>query len=92
MDLVISERWRDSQMNRLPAFGLFAGSGDKDAMWLETVEGLDNARNRMERLAAQVPGKYFVFSVPNRAVVAKTDTTKNFITMETRIQTQESAA
>ena len=79
-------------MNRLSAFDLFAGSGDKDAMWLETVEGLDNARSRMERLAAQVPGQYFVFSVHNCAVVAKTDTTKNFITMENRIQTQESAA
>jgi len=79
-------------MTRQPAFNIFAGSGDKDAMWLETVEGLNNAQQRMERIAAQVPGRYFVFSVHSRAVLAKTDTTKNFIRIESRIQTEGAAA
>ena len=70
------------------SFEIFAGSGDNDAMWLETVEGLANARQRMEGLAAQVPGQYFVYSIRSRAVLAKTDTTKAFTRMENRTRAQ----
>jgi hypothetical protein len=56
-------------------------------MWIETVEGLDNARQRMESLAAHFPGKYFVYCQHNRAVLAETDTTQGFIRVGNRTQT-----
>ena len=60
-------------------FDIFSGSPDKDAMWIEAVSGLAKARERMEELAQQVPGRYFVFATHSRSLLAKIDTTKNFI-------------
>jgi hypothetical protein len=59
-------------MNR--TFDIFLGSGERDALWLESVEGLDAATQRMHEIAAMRPGMYFVLSLPDRFVVAKTDT------------------
>ncbi len=50
-----------------PSFDIFSGHPDKDAVWIETIQGLSNARARMHELAAQVPGDYFVFSGGNCA-------------------------
>jgi hypothetical protein len=61
-----------------PRFDIFSGSLDKDAMWVEAVPGLAKARERMKELAAQVPGKYFVFSMHSHAVLASVDTSSNF--------------
>ena len=33
------------------------------------------AKERMERIAAEKPGPYFIFSVPDNAPLATTDTT-----------------
>ncbi len=46
--------------------------------------GASKARERMEKLAAEIPGHYFVFSIYSRSVLAKIDTTKNFIRADTR--------
>lgn len=62
-------------MDQEPRFDIFSGTTDKDAIWIEAVPGLANARKRMEELAIEAPGKYFVFSVSSRAVLAQTDTT-----------------
>lgn len=44
----------------------------KDAIWLEAVEGLADARRRMDERAAARPGQYFLFS--EGSIVAKVDT------------------
>lgn len=59
-------------------FDIFSGANDKDAMWIESVEGFPKARERMEQIAAQAPGKYFVFSSHSRAVLLKIDTSRDF--------------
>jgi hypothetical protein len=57
-----------------PVFDIFSGKPDKDPLWLETVEGFDQARERMERIAAERPGRYFLFSTQAQAVLAETET------------------
>lgn len=61
---------------KIPSFDIFSGlPNTKDAVWLETVEGLGNACDRMKALAAATPGPYFVFHPYARAILASTDTT-----------------
>lgn len=45
----------------VPTYDIFAGRVDKDATWIEAVEGLGNAYELMTRIAAETPGPYFVF-------------------------------
>jgi hypothetical protein len=59
-----------------PSFDIFSGRPDKNALWIETVEGLSNARARMHDLAAQKPGQYFVFSTGGHAIIAQIETFK----------------
>src|SRR5215469_3630962 len=58
----------------LPTFDIFSGNHDKNAQWIEAVEGLANANRRMQELAAEKPGKYFIFYSGTRTVVATTET------------------
>jgi CheY-like chemotaxis protein len=62
-----------------PRLDIFAGLPDKDAMWLEAVMGLGKARDRMEMLASQIPGRYFVLSIYRQAVLAQIDTSENAV-------------
>jgi hypothetical protein len=57
-----------------PAFDIFTGTSEKNGVWLESVDGLSNARARMHDIAARIPGHYFVFSVGSRSVVAQIET------------------
>jgi hypothetical protein len=59
---------------REPRFDIFSGQIDKNALWIETVEGLSNARERMEQIAAEKPGQYFIFSSLSHAVLAQVET------------------
>jgi len=59
-----------------PSFDIFSGRSDKDAVWIEAVQGLSNARARMHEIAAQTPGQYFIFSVGSHAILAQTETFK----------------
>jgi hypothetical protein len=59
-----------------PSFDIFTGTSDKDAIWLEAVEGLSNARARMHEIAAQIPGQYFIFSPGDHQILARTETFK----------------
>jgi len=53
------------------SFDIFRGRyGDKDVAWIEAVEGLAAARERMEEIAAEQPGDYFVFSAYDRRALA----------------------
>jgi hypothetical protein len=57
-------------------YGIFSGTYLKeDAMWLESVEGVDATYDRMGTIANERPGKYFIFSSDKRKAVASIDTT-----------------
>ncbi len=58
----------------VPTFDIFSGSPDGEAMWIEVVCGLGAANDRMQHLATQKPGAYFVFDPTQRTVLAKIDT------------------
>ena len=55
------------------SFDIFAGN-ESDPVWRETVFGLSNARERMEQLAAERPGPYFLFSSTTSAIVSRIET------------------
>jgi hypothetical protein len=55
-------------------YDIFSGLPHKNAKWLESVEGLDAAREKMLERAARQPGPYFVFCVEAYAVLASTNT------------------
>lgn len=57
-----------------PVFDIFSGTTDNDAVWLEAVAGLSSARDRMEEIAAQSPGQYFVFGQQDHSILARIDT------------------
>jgi len=59
-----------------PTFDIFSGTSDRDAVWLECVDGLSEARQRLERIAAVIPGAYFLYDSASRSVIAKSSTTK----------------
>jgi hypothetical protein len=44
-------------------FDIFLGSPDGDPLWLETACGLSKTRERMDRIAAERTGRYFLFSL-----------------------------
>jgi len=48
---------------------------ETDVLWLESVVGFGAARERMQRLAAQKPGPYFVFSTNIHAILETIDST-----------------
>jgi hypothetical protein len=55
-------------------FDIFSGELEKDARWLEAVQGFDSAKERMQQIASERPGKYFIFCVANRSVLERTET------------------
>jgi hypothetical protein len=54
-------------------FDIFRGTSDEDAVWLEAVEGLSAASERMEEIAAIIPGPYFIFSAASHSILARTE-------------------
>jgi len=61
---------------REPTFDIFFGTSDRDAVWLECIVGLSEARQRLEHIAAVRPGAYFLYDHASRSVIAKSGTTK----------------
>ena len=60
---------------REPTCHIFRGAiGTGDEECLEAVGGLENARQRMEEIAAAKPGLYFVLNVHDHIIVACADT------------------
>ncbi|HKN25061.1 MAG TPA: hypothetical protein VJX72_09460 [Candidatus Acidoferrum sp.] len=59
---------------KVPQYDIFSGTLDRDALWLEAVEGLGAACERMKERAKESPGAYFVFCSTSRAVLASTNT------------------
>jgi hypothetical protein len=59
----------------VPRFEIFKGSSDKQAIWVESLEELTAANERMKELADENPGAYFVFDVRARQILNSVDTT-----------------
>jgi hypothetical protein len=57
-----------------PTFEIFRGSLNSGALWIESVEGLEAATQRMYQLSVNRPGRYFVFDYQKQKVVASIDT------------------
>jgi len=53
-------------------YHIFSGLNE-DALWVEAVDGLRNAYDRMKKLAAAFPGPYFIYSAETYEIVATFD-------------------
>jgi hypothetical protein len=61
---------------RRRAYDIFSGSLNDEPIWLEAVEGLDFATTRMKERARRFPGRYFVYCLEEKSVLAAIDTSK----------------
>jgi hypothetical protein len=52
-----------------PIFDIFRRLRDGTSLWILAVEGLEEARNRMNRLAVVVPGDYLIYSEERGLVI-----------------------
>jgi hypothetical protein len=57
-------------------FDIFQGHVDRDPIWVEVVDGLGCAFERIKELAAEKPAHYFVKSLNTHKVLASVDSTK----------------
>jgi hypothetical protein len=58
----------------IPEFDIFSDS-DVGVRWIESVRDIKTVRTRLEKLAADNPGRYFAFSSTSQTVVARVDST-----------------
>jgi hypothetical protein len=58
----------------VPLYDVFRGHPNKEALWIEAVDGLGAANDRMKEHAQRIPGSYFVFCQRTHAVMARIDT------------------
>lgn len=56
------------------SYDLFSGAPDDDVLWLEVIDGLNNAIARMKQRAQERPGRYFVYNTDSQTVIASIDT------------------
>jgi hypothetical protein len=50
-------------------FDIFKKLPDGHPIWVKAVDGLEEAKAQLARLAAHAPGEYFIYSVRNGRVV-----------------------
>jgi hypothetical protein len=50
-------------------FDIFKKLPDGHPIWVKAVDGLEEAKAQLARLAAIAPGEYFIYSVRNGCVV-----------------------
>ena len=55
-------------------FDIFSGAPEEHGSWVEAIEGFANARQRMGQIAAETPGKYFLFSNSSQSFPARLET------------------
>jgi hypothetical protein len=60
----------------IPGYHIFSGL-DEDAVWVEGVDRLRNAHDRMKKLAAAFPGPYFLYCAQTYAIVTTLDISHN---------------
>jgi hypothetical protein len=53
---------------------IYRGRPDEPSVWTETVSGVSAASERMEQIAADEPGAYFIFNGQDQRILAQTDT------------------
>jgi len=58
----------------MPIYEIFSGRVAKNAVWIETVEGLGNAYESMTKIASETPGTYFIFCSRTRTLCGSIDT------------------
>ena len=76
-------------VERTLKFDILSGAIDKNALWLERVEGLENAKRSMDEIAIKSPGRYFVFCGFSHTVVAQIDMSSEVPSEETAVQLSE---
>jgi len=59
----------------IPEFDIFSEDSETGVRWIESVRDLATVHARLEKLAADNPGRYFAFSVTSHKVVATVDST-----------------
>lgn len=52
-------------------FDIFKKLGNGKSLWIVAVEGLEQARNRMNRLAVIGPGDYLIYSQEKGLIVER---------------------
>lgn len=52
-------------------FDIFSGEPDRAPVWIDAVDGLSKARARLQDIAAEKPGKYFLFSVCSGSILVR---------------------
>jgi hypothetical protein len=65
---------------QVPTYDIFSGLRDKNAIWVESVEGLGAAYERMKETAAKTPGRYFIFYTGTHTVLASIDSSRKKLT------------
>ena len=50
-------------------FDIFKKLPDGHPLWVKAVDGLEEAKNQLSRLAASSPGEYFIYSAREGCVV-----------------------
>ena len=55
-------------------FEIFSGAPQDYGLWVEAVEGLSSAHQRMGQIAAEKPGEYFLFSNSDQSILTRVDT------------------
>ena len=55
-------------------FDIFSGAPEGHGVWIEAIEGFSNARQRMGHIAAETPGKYFLFSCSSQSFPERIET------------------
>jgi hypothetical protein len=50
-------------------FDIFKKLPDGHPLWVKAVDGLEEAKAQLARLAANSPGEYFIYSIRNRCVI-----------------------
>ncbi len=59
-------------------FDIFAGAPEENASWVEAIQGLSSAHQRMGQIAAGKPGKYFLLSCDSQSILTKIETRSPF--------------
>jgi hypothetical protein len=50
-------------------FDIFKRLPDGHPLWVKAVEGLEEAKSQLARIAVNSPGEYFIYSVGNARIV-----------------------
>jgi len=74
----------------IPEFDIFSDS-EAGVRWIESVRDLPTVQARLEKLAADNPGRYFAFSSVSHKVVATVDSTPKMFKYVPQRKTKDAA-